>query len=158
LSFNKVGRVLQELRYLQTSIERSGSCRLSLKLGTRLNNSQLAELRRMVIDHFHRVEYLDLSSWPSFEFPTDTELTLPCLRGLKFGVSFEAPVPRLMAPVLRQVVLEDFTSLDSPFFPWSQLTTISVEWILLNDYSDLMNELVNIVHCRLCIYPTRNAR
>ncbi|KAJ7791586.1 hypothetical protein B0H14DRAFT_2534948 [Mycena olivaceomarginata] len=156
LSLRKVGRVPQKLRYLQTSIERSGSCRLSLKLGTRLNNSQLAELRRMVIDHFHRVEYLDLSFWPDFEFPTDAELSLPCLRGLKLGDASEAPVTRRMAPVLQQVVLQDFDSLDNSFFPWSQLTAIAVELISLDEYSYLMNELVNIVHCRLYIYPTGN--
>jgi hypothetical protein len=139
-------------------IERSGSCRLSLKLGTHLNKSQLAELRRMVIDHFHRVEYLDLSYWPAFEFPTGVKLSLPCLCGLKLQYPFEAPVICLMAPVLQQIVLEDLGCLDSLFFPWSQLTTIGVEWISLDEYSYLMNELVNIVHCRLCIHLTGNLR
>ncbi|KAJ7353276.1 hypothetical protein DFH08DRAFT_1077497 [Mycena albidolilacea] len=154
LSFNKVGRLAQKLRYLKTSIERSGSCRLSLKLGTSFNPDQeyLAELNHVVINHFHRMEYLDLSG-PGFEFPTDAELSLPFLRGLKLGNFSEPPVTPLVAPVLHHVVLRCLDDLDNSFFPWSQLTAITVEWIRLDGYSYLMNELVNIVHCRLWIYP-----
>jgi hypothetical protein len=35
---------------------------------------------------------------------------------------------------------------------------ITVLWVKLNDYSYLMNQLVNVVHCRLSIYPTGNLR
>ncbi|KAJ7858623.1 hypothetical protein B0H14DRAFT_650530 [Mycena olivaceomarginata] len=154
LSFNKVERLSQKLRYLRTSIERSGSCRLSLKLATRLDNSCLTELVHMVIDHFRRVEYLDLSHWLAFEFPTDAELSLPFLRGLKLGDYFEAPATPLVAPVLQQVVLQYFGGLDSSFFPLSQLTTITVEWIRLDGYSCLMNQLVNVVYCQLNLYAT----
>ncbi|KAJ7353260.1 hypothetical protein DFH08DRAFT_856356, partial [Mycena albidolilacea] len=153
LSFRKAGRVPQKLRYLQTSIERSGSCRLSLKLGTCLNNSRLVELRRMIIAHFHRVEYLDLSSWPGFKFPTDTELSLPRLRGLNLGYSVEELITPFVAPLLQRVVLR---TLPSSIFPWFQLTVITVRWVKLNDYSYLMHQLVNVVHCRLSIYPTGN--
>jgi hypothetical protein len=160
LSFNKVGRVPQKLRYLQTSIERSGSCRLSLKLGTTysLDRQYLAELNHAVINHFHRMEYLDLYSSPYFEFPTGIELSLPFLRGLKLGDSFEAPAAPLMAPVLHQVVLRRLDDLDNSFFPWSQLTAITVEFIPLGEYGYLMNELVNIVHCRLHIHPAGHLR
>ncbi|KAJ7353205.1 hypothetical protein DFH08DRAFT_774177 [Mycena albidolilacea] len=154
LSFHKAGRVPQKLHYLQTSIERSGSCRLSLKLATRLDDSYLAELVHMVIDHFRRVEYLDLSHWPAFGFPTDAELSLPFLRGLKLGDYFNAPVTRIMAPVLQQVVLQDFGGLDNSFFPWSQLTAITVEWIRLDGYSYLINQLVNVVYCNLGLCAT----
>ncbi|KAJ7353225.1 hypothetical protein DFH08DRAFT_856251 [Mycena albidolilacea] len=156
LTFCKAGRVPQKLRYLQISIERSGSCRLSLKLGTRLNKSQLVELRRMIIDHFHRVEYLDLSSWPGFEFSTDTEFSLPRLRGLKLGYSIEELTTPFVAPLLQHVVLRTLYALPSSIFPWFQLTVITVLWIKLNDYSYLMNQLVNVVHCHLSIYPTGN--
>jgi hypothetical protein len=112
----------------------------------------------MVIDHFRRVEYLDLSHWPAFEFPTDAELSLPFLRGLKLGDYFEAPATPLVAPVLQQVVLQYFGGLDSSFFPLSQLTTITVEWIRLDGYSCLMNQLVNVVYCQLNLYATGKLR
>ncbi|KAJ7353287.1 hypothetical protein DFH08DRAFT_934262 [Mycena albidolilacea] len=151
LSFRKAGRVPQTLRYLQTSIERSGSCRLSLKLRAGLNQVYLDELNHAVINHFHRVEYLDVSSFPGYEFPTDS---LPCLRGLNFGDLSEEPATPLVAPVLHQVVLHYFGGIGNSFFPWSQLTAITVaELIELGEYGYLMNELVNIVHCRLSIYP-----
>ncbi|KAJ7353279.1 hypothetical protein DFH08DRAFT_1077499 [Mycena albidolilacea] len=157
LSFREDGRFPQKLRYLQTSIERSGSCRLSLKLGTMgtsLAHKSLAVLNHVVINHFHRVEYLDLSSWSGYEFPTYTELSLPCLRGLKFGDLPEEPATPLVAPVLHQVVLHYFGGIGNSFFPWSQLTAITVaELIELGEYGYLMNELINIVHCRLSIYP-----
>ncbi|KAJ7772503.1 hypothetical protein B0H14DRAFT_3894704 [Mycena olivaceomarginata] len=156
LSFRKAGRVPQKLRYLQTSIERSGSCRLSLKLGTSLDQEYLAELNHAVINHFHRVEYLDLSSWSGFEFPTDTELSLPCLRGLKLGYSIEELITPFVAPLLQRVVLRTLDALPSSIFPWFQLTVITILWVKLNDYSYLMNQLVNVVHCRLGIYPTGN--
>ncbi|KAJ7791590.1 hypothetical protein B0H14DRAFT_2534951 [Mycena olivaceomarginata] len=109
LSFRKAGRVPQKLRYLQTSIERSGSCRLSLKLGTSysLDQEYLAESNHVVINHFHRMEYLDVS-WPGFEFPTDAELSLPCLRGLRLRGRFDEPATPLVAPVLQQVVVQFF--------------------------------------------------
>ncbi|KAJ7804001.1 hypothetical protein B0H14DRAFT_2527584 [Mycena olivaceomarginata] len=156
LSFHKAGRVPQKLRYLQTSIERSGSCRLSLKLGTSLDQEYLAGLNHAVINHFHRVEYLDLSSWSGFEFPTDAELSLPCLRGLKLGYCIEELITPLVAPLLQHVVLRTFDALPSSTFPWFQLTVITVLWMKLDEYSYLMNQLVNVVHCRLRIYPTGN--
>ncbi|KAJ7353263.1 hypothetical protein DFH08DRAFT_856366 [Mycena albidolilacea] len=156
LSFRKAGRVLQKLRYLQTSIERSGSCRLSLKLGTSLDQEYLAVLNHAVINHFHRVEYLDLSSWSGFEFPTDTELSLPCLRGLKLGYCIEELITPLVTPLLQHVILRTFDALPSSTFPWFQLTVITVLWMKLDEYSYLVNQLVNVVHCRLRIYPTGN--
>ncbi|KAJ7353245.1 hypothetical protein DFH08DRAFT_62004 [Mycena albidolilacea] len=153
LSFRKARRLPQKLRYLKTSIERSGSCRLALKLGTILDQEYLAELNHAVINHFHRMEYLDLSHWTNFEFPTDAELSLPCLRGLKLGYSIEELITPLVAPLLQHVVLRIFNALPSSIFPWFQLTVITVLWMKLDEYSYLMNELVNIVHCRLGIYP-----
>jgi hypothetical protein len=35
---------------------------------------------------------------------------------------------------------------------------ITVLWMKLDEYSYLMNELVNIVHCRLGIYPIGSLR
>jgi hypothetical protein len=104
------------------------------------------------------MEYLDLSYWPAFEFPTGVELSLPCLRGLKLGGASGVPVTRLMAPVLQQVVLPDFGGLDNSFFPWSQLTAINVEWIRLDEYSYLINQLVNVVYCQLYLYVTGQSR
>jgi hypothetical protein len=157
LSLNKVERLPQQLRCLKTAIECSGSRRLSLKLGTRLSNSQLAELRRMVIDHFHRMEYLDLRLWPFFEFPTGAELLLPFLRGLKVNSVGELATP-LVAPLLQHVVLRSFDVLPSSIFPWYQLTVIDIHWIDLDEYSYLMNQLVNVVYCQLRIYPTGKLR
>ncbi|KAJ7353207.1 hypothetical protein DFH08DRAFT_856184, partial [Mycena albidolilacea] len=156
LSFRKAGRVPQKLRYLQTSIERSGSCLLSLKLGTGLDREYLTELNHAVINHFHRVEYLDLSSWSGFELPTGIEFSLPRLRGLKLGFSIEEPITPLVAPLLQHVVLRTFDALPSSTFPWFQLTMITVLWMKLDEYSYLMNQLVNVVHCHLRIYPKGN--
>ncbi|KAJ7353266.1 hypothetical protein DFH08DRAFT_856378 [Mycena albidolilacea] len=162
LSFRKAGRVPQKLRYLQTSIKRSGSCRLSLKLETSysLDQEYLAELNHVFINHFHRMEYLDLS-WPGFEFPTDAGLSLPFLRGLKLGypiedLSIEELTTPLVAPLLQHVVLRTLDVLPSSIFLLSQLTSITVKWIRLDEYSCLMNELVNVVHCRLGMYATGN--
>jgi hypothetical protein len=35
---------------------------------------------------------------------------------------------------------------------------ITVEYILLGEYGYLMNQLVNVVHCRLCIDAVGNLR
>jgi hypothetical protein len=104
------------------------------------------------------MEYLDLSSWPGFEFPTDAELSLPCIRGLKLGYRMEEPITPLVAPLLQHVVLRTFDALPSSTFPWFQLTVITVLWMKLDQYSYLMNQLVNVVHCRLRIYPKGNLR
>ncbi|KAJ7885859.1 hypothetical protein B0H14DRAFT_1329980 [Mycena olivaceomarginata] len=102
------------------------------------------------------MEYLDLSSWSGFKFPTDTELSLPCLRSLKLQYSIEEMITPLVAPLLQHVVLLTFDALLSSTFPWFQLTVITVLWMKLDEYSYLMNQLVNVVHCRLRIYPTGN--
>ncbi|KAJ7353221.1 hypothetical protein DFH08DRAFT_1077471 [Mycena albidolilacea] len=156
LSFHKAGRVPQKLRYFQTSIERSGSCHLSLKLRTSLHQQYLAELKHTAINHFHRMEYLDLSYWTAFEFPTGIEFSLPRLRSLKLGFSIEDLTTPLVAPLLQHVVLRTFDALPSSIFPWFQLTVITVLSMKLDEYSYLMNQLVNVVHCRLRIYPTGN--
>jgi hypothetical protein len=77
---------------------------------------------------------------------------------LKLEHSFGALAIPLVAPVLHQVALRYFAGFDNSFFPWSQLTAITVEWIRLGEYGYLMNELVNIVHCRLGIYPVGSLR
>ncbi|KAJ7328453.1 hypothetical protein DFH08DRAFT_815953 [Mycena albidolilacea] len=125
-------------------------------LGTSPHQKYLAELNHTLVNHFHRIEYLDLSYWPAFEFPTGVEFSLPRLRGLKPGYSLEELTTPLVAPLLQHVVLRTFDALPSSIFPWFQLTVITVLWMKRDEYSYLMNQRVNVVHGRLRIYPTGN--
>lgn len=156
LSLGKVGRLPHKLRYLTTSLERSGSCLISFKLESRImDNSKVAQI---IIDYGARWEYLELSS-QSLHFSANMDLRLPFVRGLKLEGSFQGlTATSLVAPLLRQVVLKNYHNHDIPVLPWSQLTTISVDWIQLDQYSHLIHELVNIIYCRLFIVPKGELR
>ncbi|KAJ7325534.1 hypothetical protein DFH08DRAFT_711301, partial [Mycena albidolilacea] len=157
LSLTKGGKLPQKLRYLSISLERSGSCLLSLKLKS-YDTSKLAHLRQMIIDHCARWEYLELPGGSSNYLP-DVKLPLPFLRSFKgWGFLEGLTVAPLAAPSLRHLYLAVYYDRYSPIFPWSQLTVVCMSRITLDQYSYLVNQLVNVVTCRLGVDPIGELR
>ncbi|KAF7326682.1 F-box domain-containing protein [Mycena venus] len=162
LSLNKVERFPQKLRYLKASLGLSGSCLLSIKLESHImDSSYLCQLGQTIADHCSRWEYLEMNvhlyDFPGLNhsnFLPDIELPMPFLRGLKLGGGMERlTATPLEAPALEKVALRVYHYSYTPVIPWAQLTVISVDDIQFHQYSFLITELVNVVHCRFNISP-----
>jgi hypothetical protein len=122
-----------------------------------MNDSARTLFARAITDHCARWEHLDLSiPWPLSFLPKE-ELPLPFLRSLKLGFDGEnlttTTATFLAAPLLQKVSLVRYRDAHGPIFPWSQLTVLSVDYIKPNQVIYLLNQLINVVHCRLNIYP-----
>jgi hypothetical protein len=144
------------LYVLKLSLKRSGSCLLSIRLVCdAMNDSTRTLFAPVITDHCARWEHLDLSTpWPLYLLP-NKELPLPFLRSLKLGFdggnTTTTVATFLAAPLLRKVALVTYHTAHGPIFPWSQLTVLSVNSIPSNQVIYLLNQLVNVVHCRLNI-------
>ncbi|KAJ7856544.1 hypothetical protein B0H13DRAFT_1727764, partial [Mycena leptocephala] len=143
------------LHILKLLLKSSGSCLLSIRLDSDgMNDSACTLFARAITDHCARWEHLDLSiPWPLNFLPRE-ELPLPFLRSLRLGFdgeNFTTTTTFLAAPLLQKVSLVRYRDAHGPIFPWSQLTVLSVDFIKPNKTIHLLNQLVNVVHCRLNI-------
>ncbi|KAJ7130365.1 hypothetical protein C8R44DRAFT_978469 [Mycena epipterygia] len=95
----------------------------------------------------------------SFEGP------LPFLRSLKID-TFSAGATGngsaltrafLTAPLLRSVALQQYCDYYGAIFPWSQLTVLFVNSITPHSCTEIFNQAVNLVHCKLKIYHLETA-
>lgn len=154
LSLRKPSRFEQNLRLLEVSLQRSGSCPLSIQFVDSIGvyKTIMTEIFKKISAHYNRWEHMDLSTpWP-LKFIASIELRLPLLRTLKLGYEMDnldlGSTPTFLAPFLRKVVLEIYRPGHGPILPWSQLTVLSVNCMELNLYGELLDQLINIVYCR----------
>ncbi|KAJ6588198.1 hypothetical protein B0H19DRAFT_200341 [Mycena capillaripes] len=153
LSFSKKKRFEQKRHLLAISLERSGSCRLSINLSNPSGivvKSNMTQVVQTSANHCARWEHLNLSIPGPLTFLPNVELPLPSLRSLKLGYdrdNLTATPTFLAAPLLRKVALEVYRDVHGPILPWSQLTVLSVDYITLNQYADLLDRLVNLCYC-----------
>ncbi|KAJ7659759.1 hypothetical protein DFH06DRAFT_1130512 [Mycena polygramma] len=136
-------------------LERSASCPLSITL---VEDGSTYLLTRKIIDYCARWEHVEVtfSSHASVatEFFRNTALPLPLLRTLKFR-AYSSSLPTrsfLVASSLRKLELEFYAPRDLPmFFPWRQLTVLSVACIDAVECRDVIDQLADIVYCRLIL-------
>ncbi|KAJ6588178.1 hypothetical protein B0H19DRAFT_1098231 [Mycena capillaripes] len=142
----------QKLHLLESSLKRSGSCRLSINLSNPSGidfESAVTQLVQKIVNHCARWEHLNLSIPGPLKFLPNVELPLPSLRTLKFGYdrdNLTATPTFLVAPLLRKVALVVYRDVHGPILPWSQLTVLSVDYITLNQYAELLDRLVNLCY------------
>ncbi|KAJ7672407.1 hypothetical protein DFH06DRAFT_1293184 [Mycena polygramma] len=152
LPWQRLSRRKQALRLMETSLEHSGSCLLSIELR---GNSvaqiwKLTQFGRTIAEHCARLEHLALSVISPLEALPIGDLPLPSLRTLRLGWDIDnstASTTFLGAPLLQKVYIHMYRDAHRSIFPWSQLTVLSVHWIPPNQCAEIMTQLVNIVYC-----------
>ncbi|KAJ7439490.1 hypothetical protein FB451DRAFT_1107173 [Mycena latifolia] len=164
LCMHKRRRLGQQLKLLETFLQRSGACPLSIELLSRSESiifdaiTEMPPFLRAIVTHSARWEHLNLriskDLLPSIAGP------LPLLRSLKIiavgNEPQELPKPLTLAfhtaPLLCRVHLRFYEDSNFPIFPWSQLTVLTVEWISGRQFVDILSWAVNLVFCRFGIY------
>ncbi|KAJ7608127.1 hypothetical protein DFH06DRAFT_1018088 [Mycena polygramma] len=136
-------------------LERSASCPLSIKL---IEDGSTHQLARKIVDYRARWEHLEITFTTNGSVATDflqTNVRLPLLRSLKLRALSSLPrASFLVAPRLRKLALEFYAAKDLlVLFPWQQLTVLSVALIDALDCCDVIDQLANIVYCRLILIP-----
>ncbi|KAJ6457754.1 hypothetical protein C8R47DRAFT_168656 [Mycena vitilis] len=156
----KKKRVAQALRLMELSLQRSGSCPLSIVLQRYgAESSKQARFVRAITKHCARWEHLTLYISEPLDALPGNDLPLPHLRTLRLGPNEEDPIANstfLAAPLLQKVEFSAYRDAHGPLFPWSQLTVLLVHFISLKQFADIIHQLVSIVHCRLYIRANRN--
>ncbi|KAJ6457796.1 hypothetical protein C8R47DRAFT_169743 [Mycena vitilis] len=153
LNFVAPEKVESELGWLETSLTRSGSCPLSIKLVPGLIDTQaLAPFIRAIAPHFARWEHLKL--WPG----SSSELyaikgPLPLLRSLTIGGLGKSDDLALLhtAPLLRKVAVQFYDDLYLAIVPWSQLTVLTVHGIKAAQCGPILHLSPRLIHCRLVL-------
>ncbi|KAJ6588194.1 hypothetical protein B0H19DRAFT_1098298 [Mycena capillaripes] len=167
VSLRKPKRSQQKLRLLENSLERSGSCLLSIQLrGDRVEEPNLTQFSQTIADHCDRWEHLEICVRHPFDVLPDAKLRLPKLRSMRFRENFIAPYrPNLAtaatflgAPLLAKFALGGYHGGYGLIFRWSQLTVLSVDWIHINDSIGLLNQLANVSYCAFTIFGIDNGQ
>ncbi|KAJ7672395.1 hypothetical protein DFH06DRAFT_1082346 [Mycena polygramma] len=153
-------RLPRTLRLMKLSLERSGSCLLAIVLKRYLaESSKQAQFVRAITKHCARWEHLTLYIHEPLDALPGGDLPLPYLRTLRLGPNEEDPTTNptfFAAPLLQKVEISAYRDAHGPIFPWSQLTVLLVHFISLKQFSDIIDQLVSIVHCRLYISANRD--
>ncbi|KAJ7178143.1 hypothetical protein C8R46DRAFT_1075958 [Mycena filopes] len=152
-------RLAQKLRLLETSLDRSKSCLLSIKIDCGETQGNLAPFMRALVVHCARWEHLQVYArghpLPSVEAP------MPFLRAIFTTEGRGLSQPALdvapsagfhEAPQLRDLTLVFWDARCISRYPWSQLTTFSAHVIPLYDCVDVLNHTVSLVHCFFFVY------
>ncbi|KAJ7639719.1 hypothetical protein DFH06DRAFT_1217688, partial [Mycena polygramma] len=151
-------RLRAELRLLTAWLKRSGSCLLSIELQSELK-PELVPYMQAIGAHCARWEHLKLL------IPTLDHLLnfipgpLSSLRSLTLGIWDESEfmpvknpnVKNLAAPLLHRVAIQRYYSVYAPVVPWSQLTVLIIDRLVLHQCPILLNRVLNLVECRLTI-------
>ncbi|KAJ6565464.1 hypothetical protein DFH09DRAFT_1034809 [Mycena vulgaris] len=154
-------KVQFSLRLLESWLQRSGSCPLSIRLlgfpehlGEELGDVALAELDpflEAIVSHCERWEY----------FKTNIPLRYlgtgrtPLLRSLNIeGRLVEGSgwiAPSIEGPQLQKLALEWYREIFAIMVPWGQLTTLYLTFVTPLQFMDILHHAVNLVHCKLNI-------
>ncbi|KAJ7639715.1 hypothetical protein DFH06DRAFT_640828 [Mycena polygramma] len=144
----------RELRWLETSLTRSGSCPLSIKLVPGLIDTQaLAPFIKAIAPHCARWEHLKL--WPGSRSELYAiEGPLSSLRSLTIGGLGQSDDLALLhtAPLLRKVAVQFYDDWYLAIVPWSQLTVLTVHGIKAAQCGPILHLSPRLIHCRLVLH------
>ncbi|KAJ7700315.1 hypothetical protein B0H17DRAFT_1128738 [Mycena rosella] len=158
LTLNKKRRLAQQLHLLESSLERSGSGRLSIELCLKSGDADteiwelpfLQTITRYCARWEHLKLYISPKSLSSIEGP------LPLLRRFRIGVYShvrKSSTPAfLMAPLLSTVHMHTCHYSLFSILPWSQLTVLTAKWITEREFTHVLSQAVNLVFCQFTIY------
>lgn len=146
--------------FVQTWLRRSGSCPLSLHMDKpKLTGWSTTKFPEILVPHRTRWEYvsLHLLNWCSDlleiigPMPLLREMKLDASCGIWHYCTHSTSLPTVFceAPHLRSMTFVNYT-FPSIGFPWSQLTSLSLVCIHVDVCSKLLQQTVNLVHCKVC--------
>ncbi|KAJ7206524.1 hypothetical protein GGX14DRAFT_637458 [Mycena pura] len=150
-----------DLDFVQTWLRRSGSCPLSLHMDEPPESAVWSATRlfETIVSHRARWENLSLYLWNWCSDWLEIAGPMPLLREMKLDASRgnwndyprSKPLPTVFyeMPRLHSMTFVDHISL-SIGFPWSQLTSLSLVRIVVGDCTELFQQTVNLVHCKVC--------
>ncbi|KAJ7111365.1 hypothetical protein C8R44DRAFT_883171 [Mycena epipterygia] len=151
----------EKLHLLETYLERSGSCLLSIELESYHISGELTPFVEAIASHSARWEYLDLCMprhyLRSFDSPP------PFLHSLKLHTFKNTFMPAdevkdtltsvfHAVPLLCYVALSFYATYYGPILPWLQLTTLTVKSIFPHECMQVLDRAVNLGHCNLRIF------
>ncbi|KAJ7439467.1 hypothetical protein FB451DRAFT_1301848 [Mycena latifolia] len=153
----------RKLHFLDMSLKRSGSYPLSIQLDCSVMNKQassppLLPYLRALSSHRTRWEHLKLHA--PLESLRSIEGPLPALRSIQLSSLYHLEkceggpaltAAFLTARLLRKVALQSYSEIYSDLLPWSQLTVLTVDRIILDHCQAVLNLAPNLVHCRFGI-------
>ncbi|KAJ7720924.1 hypothetical protein B0H16DRAFT_1699830 [Mycena metata] len=158
MSLRSGRRLHQKLLLLETWLQRSGSCPLSIRMDLGHSINQVATLEPFLVAitaHSARWQYLQLYS-PIHPFPT-INTPLPFLRTLfiaerNYGYRTIPPVSALpAAPLLQNLALSFWREHYMTFYPWAQLTTFTAYLILPRECVDVLSHTRRLIYCNLLV-------
>ncbi|KAJ7742581.1 hypothetical protein B0H16DRAFT_1423395 [Mycena metata] len=157
LSLRNGKRLDQKLRLLESWLQRSGSCLLSIKMDfghDPVDNGAVGPFTRAITAHSIRWEHLQIHSLDLL-LPSNI-ISLPFLRTLSTLTTRNSDTgPLHAAPLLRNVALFLWGEHDISLCPWSQLTTFTANFIPPHHCLYFFTQAVNLVSCSLHIDPKK---
>ncbi|KAJ7704609.1 hypothetical protein B0H17DRAFT_1175666 [Mycena rosella] len=158
LTLSKKRRLEQQLHLLESSLERSGSGRLSIELclksGDADSDTWELPFLQAITRHCARWEHLKLHTSP--KSLSSIGGPLPLLRRFRIGVySYvrkSSTSAFLMAPLLSTVHMHTYHYSLFSILPWSQLTVLTAKWITGRDFTHVLSQAVNLVFCQFTLY------
>ncbi|KAK7018481.1 F-box domain-containing protein [Favolaschia claudopus] len=139
-------------------LDRAGSLPLAIHIRELLSDysesaPDIPELVPALLPYLPRCEYLQCRHQMRLsDFPI-VESELPFLRHLDLHL-YELPprgIQLLDVPMLRSVVLDNCAT-DGIVLPWTQLTTLSMHDISLENCEDILRQASNLLECKLNLF------
>ncbi|KAJ6457799.1 hypothetical protein C8R47DRAFT_169893 [Mycena vitilis] len=146
----------KQLRLLIAWLKRSGSCLLSIELQSALK-PELVPYMQAIGAHCARWEHLKVLIPTLDHLLNFTPGPLSSLRSLTLGLWDESEfvknpnVKNFAAPLLHRVALQRYYPVYDPVVPWSQLTVLIIDMLVLHQCPIILNRVLNLVECRLTI-------
>ncbi|KAJ7201156.1 hypothetical protein GGX14DRAFT_659350 [Mycena pura] len=147
---------------VETWLRRSGSCPLSIDIEEPMGFKRrfLKEGIKAIVPHRMRWQYLSLClpDWCDDLLEIIWTMPMPLLYEMKLqfdNLDSEESVPPSFpmafgeAPGLRSMIFEKSTFPSIIGFPWWQLTSLGLEAIFFSDCAKVLQQTVNLVHCKL---------
>ncbi|KAJ6511183.1 hypothetical protein C8R45DRAFT_1207875 [Mycena sanguinolenta] len=146
-------RQTEKLQLLQTLIERSANCPLSLKLTVPITSPVNEQFIETIVMHCGRWEHLDVLvpfdclHLLQGEMPLLRELTIGP-QDLRYDVDFTLSLFE-SAPQLRQLVLTSRFLHSTMCLPWAQLTHLEAHCLYEHECIDILRDAPLLVTCTL---------
>ncbi|KAK6977975.1 hypothetical protein R3P38DRAFT_3120325 [Favolaschia claudopus] len=142
----------------QLWLDRSGCLPLSI-FASDMESYDAFPIFDVLVPHCHRWEHLTLAINVYEDLHAIAGLTMPILRTLDMLLEIEDAIdsPLILhdVPLLRSVVLEDNGEGRNLELPWSQLTSLTLESLLVEDCISILRETPNLVKCTLQLTVSR---
>ncbi|KAK7014310.1 F-box domain-containing protein [Favolaschia claudopus] len=142
----------------QLWLDRSGCLPLSIHASD-MESQDVFPIFDVLVPYCHRWEHLTLAINEYDNLHAMAGLSMPLLRTLDMLLEIDdaiySPLTLHDMPLLRSVVLEDNWEGKSVELPWSQLTSLTLTSLFLDECIVILRETPNLVNCTLQLVVSR---